>query len=213
MSFSGTPSMITDKSAEHALVLFLLFCGLMLIRIFLVPQFRQRYLAVFHIDECIFTREIISLAVLTTITMLVMPTIDLTTRLLDFADFAFTAWVAYAGFAVGALAVALLWRIQYDWLKFFDGEHEARRSFIRNGVYRFIRHPFYAVLLLLAVAQTLLLQNWIGGPAAIFTFLIVYLARIPIDDQRAMEFYGHSYLDYMDRTNSLLPRLFAEHDD
>jgi protein-S-isoprenylcysteine O-methyltransferase Ste14 len=202
--------MMTDKTAEHALVLFLLFCGLLLIRIFLVPQFRTRYLAVFRIDDSIFTREIASLVVLTVVTMVVMPTIDLTTIWLDFADFSFSHWIAYGGIAIGLGAIALLWRTQYDWLRFFR-EDSPSQSFIRTGIYQFIRHPFYAVLLLLAVAQTLMLQNWIGGPAAIITFLIVYLVRMPVDEQRAMEFYGHSYLDYMDRTNSLLPRIFPGH--
>jgi protein-S-isoprenylcysteine O-methyltransferase Ste14 len=205
--------MMTDKTAEHALVLFLLFCGLLLIRIFSVPQFRTRYLAVFHIDDSIFTREIASLVLLTTVTMVAMPTIDLTTIWLDFADLSFQGWAAYGGIAIGLVAIALLWRTQYDWLRFFDRDEGRQRSFIRTGVYQFIRHPFYAVLLLLAVAQTLMLQNWIGGTAAIITFLIVYLARVPVDEQRAMEFYGHSYLDYMDSTNSLLPRIFPKRDD
>ena len=199
--------MMTDKTAEHALVLFLLFCGLLLIRIFSVPQFRTRYLAVFHIDDSLFTREIASLVLLTLVTMVAMPAIDLTTIWLDFADFSFSYGFAYGGIAMGLAAIALLWRTQYDWLRFFR-EDSRSHSFIRIGIYHFIRHPFYTVLLLLAVAQTLMLQNWIGGPAAIITFLIVYLVRMPVDEQRAMEFYGHSYLDYMDRTNSLLPRIF-----
>lgn len=205
--------MITDKSAEHALLLFLLLCGLLLIRIFAVPAFRRRYMAVFHVRDGVFTREIASLALLTLVTMVVMPAIDLTTMWLDFADFGFAGWAAYGGAAIAVLAIALLWRTQYDWLKFFDQHNEHRGSFIRNGVYRFIRHPFYAVLLLLAVAQVLMLQNWLAGCAAIATFLIVYLVRMPVDEQRAMEFYGHSYLDYMDRTNSLLPRLFDDSDN
>lgn len=199
--------MMTDKTAEHALMLFLLFCGLLLIRIFLVPQFRTRYLAVFHIDDSVFTREIASLILLTMISMVAMPAIDLTTIWLDFADTSFNNWIAYGGIAIGLAAIALLWRTQYDWLRFFRDD-SGSHSFIRSGIYHFIRHPFYAVLLLLAVAQTLMLQNWIAGSAAILTFLIVYLVRMPVDEQRAMEFYGHTYLDYMDRTNSLLPRLF-----
>lgn len=199
--------MMTDKTAEHALMLFLLFCGLLLIRIFLVPQFRTRYLGVFHLDNSVFTREIASLILLTAFTMVAMPALDLTTIWLDFADTTFNHWVAYGGIAMGLAAIALLWRTQYDWLQFFREDGQSH-SFIRRGIYHFIRHPFYAVLLLLAVAQTLMLQNWIAGSAAIATFLIVYLARMPVDEQRAMEFYGHSYLDYMDSTNSLLPRIF-----
>lgn len=199
--------MMTDKTAEHALLLFLMFCGLLLMRIFSVPEFRTRYRAVFHIDDSTFTREIVGLVLLTVVTMVVMPTLDLTTIWLDFADFSFSHGFAYGGIAIGVAAIALLWRTQYDWLRFFRDDTR-QRSFIRTGVYQFIRHPFYAVLLLLAVAQTLMLQNWIGGPAAIITFLIVYLVRMPVDEQRAMEIYGHTYLDYMDSTNSLLPRIF-----
>lgn len=132
--------MMTDKTAEHALLLFLSFCGLLLIRIFTVPRFRRRYLAVFHIDAHTFGRE---------------------------------------------------------------------GPFIRTSACQFIRHPFYAVLLLFAAAQALMLQNWIGGIAASSAFLIAYLVRMPVDAQRAMELYGHTYPDYMDSTNSLVPRLFS----
>jgi protein-S-isoprenylcysteine O-methyltransferase Ste14 len=138
--------MMTDKTAEHALLLFLSFCGLLLIRISTVSRSRSRHLAVFHIDAGTFGRE---------------------------------------------------------------------KSFIRADAYQFIRHPFHGVLLLLAAAQVLaaaqalMLQNWIGGIAAIITFLIVYLVRMPVDEQRAMELYGHSHLEHMDSTNSLVPRLFS----
>jgi protein-S-isoprenylcysteine O-methyltransferase Ste14 len=132
--------MMTHKTAEHALLLFLSFCGLLLIRISTVSRSRSRHLAVFHIDAGTFGRE---------------------------------------------------------------------KSFIRTDAYQFIRHPFYGVLLLLAAAQALMLQNWIGGIAAIITFLIVYLVRMPVDEQRAMELYGHSHLEHMDSTNSLVPRLFS----
>ena len=61
--------MINDKSAEHVLLLFLMLCGLLLIRIFTVAEFRRRYVAVFHIGDRMYAREIASLAVLTAVTM------------------------------------------------------------------------------------------------------------------------------------------------
>lgn len=200
--------MMTDKVAEHVLVFLLMLCGLLLMRILSASRFRERYSTIFRLNEMGFRIEIVGLLLLTAVTMMVMPAVDMLTIWLNFVDFDFMSWLAWLGIAIGLAAVALLWRIQYDWLRFF-ARPESQDQFIETGIYRFIRHPFYAVMLLLAIAQTLTLQNWIGGPAAIVTFLIVYVLRMPVDEQRAMELYGYSYLDYMDRTNSLLPRLFS----
>ena len=199
---------MNDKMAEHTLVFILMLCGLLLARILSATSFRERYSSIRQHSRAGLTLEIAGLVLLFSITMVGMPAVDLLTPWLDAVDFDFIGWVAWLGVAIGTAAVLLLWRAHYDLLRFLN-QPESRHHFIETGVYRFIRHPFYAVMLLLAIAQTLMLQNWVGGPLAIATFLIVYILRIPVDEQSAMERYGYSYLDYMDRTNSLMPRLFS----
>jgi protein-S-isoprenylcysteine O-methyltransferase Ste14 len=41
-----------------------------------------------------------------------------------------------------------------------------------HGVYRLIRHPMYAAIWLLSLAQGLLLHNWLAGWAGIALFAL-----------------------------------------
>jgi len=63
-------------------------------------------------------------------------------------------------------------------------------------------------MLLWSLAQLLLLQNWLAGPVAALTFLLFYLLRVPLKEQRMLERHGFRYLDYMNRTGGLVPRWF-----
>jgi len=78
---------------------------------------------------------------------------------------------------------------------------------IVHGVYRRIRHPMYAVIFVFALAQGLLLQNWLAGWAGLVTVAPVYLVRTPREEKMMCEFFGESYRDYMGRTGRQWPRL------
>lgn len=138
-------------------------------------------------------------------TMVLLPVIDVLVSWLEFADMHFRDEVAVAGLLVGAAAIWLFWRAQRDLLR-RDSRSRYEQELITEGVFRYVRHPFYTTLFLWVVAQALLLQNWLAGAAAVLTFLVVYALRIPYEEQRALERFGHRYLDYMSRTGSLLPR-------
>jgi len=49
---------------------------------------------------------------------------------------------------------------------------------ITRGVYRWLRHPMYAAFWLWALAQALLLQNWVAGLAGLIGFGALYALRI-----------------------------------
>jgi protein-S-isoprenylcysteine O-methyltransferase Ste14 len=74
-------------------------------------------------------------------------------------------------------------------------------------VYRAIRHPMYAAILLFGLAQGLLLQNWLAGWSAAVTFAVMYIGRVRREEQMMCEFFGQEYRDYMQQTGRLFPRL------
>ena len=57
------------------------------------------------------------------------------------------------------------------------------------------------------MAQLLLSQNWLAGLAGLVTFGLVYLLRVPREEEQGLEKYGHHYLEYMEQTGELWPRL------
>jgi protein-S-isoprenylcysteine O-methyltransferase Ste14 len=63
----------------------------------------------------------------------------------------------------------------------------------------------YTAIFLFAIAQGLLLQNWLAGWAGFVTFAMLYLVRMPREEQMMSQFFGKTYRDYMRRTNRLCP--------
>lgn len=136
-------------------------------------------------------------------TLVMVPLIDALVPWLEFAEFRFQRYMAWGGLAMGCAALTV----------FILAEHarlQARRSgapIMEYGIYRYIRHPLYSALLLGVGTQWLLLQNWLAGSLATLAFVLVYLLRVPRDEQVMLERFGHRYLSYMDRTGALWPRI------
>jgi len=144
--------------------------------------------------------------------MQVLPLIYLLTPWLGAADCRLPARVRTAATAAGAAAMMgalwLLWRSHADLGRNWSStvEIKERQSLVTGGVYRLIRHPMYAAHWLWALAQLLLLENWVAGPAFLVSFLPLYLLRVPREEQAMEEHFGAEYRAYMQRTGRVIPR-------
>ena len=67
----------------------------------------------------------------------------------------------------------------------------------------------YAAIWLFSIAQGLLLQNWLAGWSAFAAFALMYFIRVPIEENMMQEHFGQKYLDYMQITGRIIPRLFG----
>jgi protein-S-isoprenylcysteine O-methyltransferase Ste14 len=140
---------------------------------------------------------------------IILPALYLFTPWLGFADYRLPAFIPWYGAVVMVIALWLFWRAHVDLGLNWSITLEMRKDheLIVHGLYRRIRHPMYAAIFLFAVAQALLLQNWLAGWAGFVTFAILYLVRTPREEKMMCEFFGESYRDYMQRTGRLWPRL------
>lgn len=140
---------------------------------------------------------------------IILPALYLFTPWLGFADYRLSAFVPACGAAIMVIALWLFWRAHVDLGLNWSISLEMRKDheLIVHGVYRRVRHPMYAAIFLFAVAQGLLLQNWLAGWGGFVSFAILYLVRVPREEKMMCEFFGDSYRDYMQRTGKLLPRL------
>ncbi len=149
------------------------------------------------------------LSMLAFLGMQVIPVLYVLTSWLDFADYHLSTWAGLVGAAIFTVALWLYWRSHADlgrnWspLLQIKGGH----SLVTYGVYQYIRHPIYAADWLWGIGQALLLQNWIGGLAALASVLPVYLYRVPREEQMMLEHFGEEYRLYMSRTGRVIPRL------
>jgi len=78
---------------------------------------------------------------------------------------------------------------------------------ITRGIYSVIRHPMYASQWLVALAQPLLLQNWIAGFLNLLAFIPFYFLRVRAEEQLMIDSFGTQYQDYMKKTGGVLPKL------
>jgi protein-S-isoprenylcysteine O-methyltransferase Ste14 len=79
---------------------------------------------------------------------------------------------------------------------------------VAHGVYRSVRHPMYAALLLYSAGQALVLPNWVAGPSYLVAITILFAFRVGDEEQMMREQFGDDYAAYMARTKRLVPGLW-----
>jgi protein-S-isoprenylcysteine O-methyltransferase Ste14 len=112
----------------------------------------------------------------------------------------------WAGAIVGAIAIGLLfWTLNALGTNLTDTVVTRKHhTLVTTGPYRWVRHPFYDVLLLLVIASSLLAANWfiLLAGTAVFFFLAV---RTRIEERKLVERFGEEYFAYISRTNRFVP--------
>lgn len=156
------------------------------------------------------TQERILLAAMCASTFL-LPLLYLFTPWLGFADYRLPEILRWLGTATMVAALWLFWRSHADLGQNWSVSLELREGhqLVRHGVYRFVRHPMYASIWLWALAQGLLLQNWLAGWALLPVFGALYALRTPREERLMCEAFGDDYRAYMRQTGRLVPRIAA----
>lgn len=151
-----------------------------------------------------------ALFVLVGVGCMLLPVVYLFTPMLRFADYTLPVWAFWAGTAIMLLALWLFWRSHADLDKNWSVTLELRKDhqLIRHGVYRRMRHPMYAAILLFGLAQGLLLHNWLAGWSALVTFGVMYFVRVDREERMMVEHFGQEYRDYMQETGRVVPRFY-----
>ena len=145
--------------------------------------------------------------------LIVLPLLYVFSSWLDFADYDMPAPASHAagwtGAVVFAAALWLLWHAHVDLGQHWSPTVEVHvdHTLVTEGVYRHIRHPMYAAHFLWGIAQALLLQNWITGPALLVVFGPFCFVRVPREEQMMIDHFGDAYRDYIRRTGCMLPML------
>lgn len=130
--------------------------------------------------------------------------------LLRFADYGFSLLQAWTGAVVFAAALALFLATHRQLGRNWSQTLELREghTLVTHGVYRLVRHPMYTAFFLWALAQLLLLQNWIVGPAGFVGFGLLYAFRVGREEAMMQEAFGADYAAYAARTKRIVPWLY-----
>ena len=126
-----------------------------------------------------------------------------------FADYAFRPWLGWTGAIVEVLFVGLFFEshraLGRNWSVTLEIRDKHR--LVTDGLYRYVRHPMYTSFWLWAIAQALLIPNWIAGLAGLVGVAGLYFSRVG-KEERLMELaFGEEYRSYCARTGRVIPRL------
>lgn len=149
----------------------------------------------------------ILLLVLMGIGTMILPILFIATPLLSFADYPLYPMTFLLGVIFLILNIWLFFRSHDDLGANWSVTLEMREGhqLISSGVYKRIRHPMYTSIFLYAIAQGLLLPNWVAGPSCLIAFILMFSLRIGPEEKMMLEKFGDDYRNYVSRTKRLIP--------
>ena len=155
------------------------------------------------------TRELVLMAISST-GLEIIPALYAATGAPAFADYVFRPWQAWLGAAVFAGSLWLFYRTHKDLGRNWSVTLEVREQhmLVTSGVYSRVRHPMYSAFWLWALAQALLLPNWIAGPAGLVGFGTLFFLRIGREERMMSETFGDEYRRYVEQTSRVLPGIY-----
>jgi protein-S-isoprenylcysteine O-methyltransferase Ste14 len=122
------------------------------------------------------------------------------------------SWLLLIGCIVPATYGAQLLRTR--------GKPDARRShdapliwiekttrLVTTGAYKYIRHPLYSSLLLLAWGVFFKRPTWVAGGVAVGATGFL-LATAKVEEAENVRYFGAAYQAYMERTKMFIPFVF-----
>ena len=140
----------------------------------------------------------------------VVPLIWVASPAFSFAEYPLHLTPLLAGGTCLVLGLWYFYRSHADLGTYWSVTLELREShrLITQGVYRRVRHPMYAALLLYAVGQALAVPNWIAGPSYLVSFAVLFLLRVRLEEQMMLDAFGNEYATYMAQTKRLIPGIW-----
>jgi protein-S-isoprenylcysteine O-methyltransferase Ste14 len=88
-----------------------------------------------------------------------------------------------------------------------EGKIENTTTLVRVGAYKYIRHPLYGSLLLLAWGIFFKDPSWLGGALAVVASLTLW-ATAKVEEAENLARFGASYAAYIKTTKRFIPFLF-----
>ena len=140
----------------------------------------------------------------------ILPFVYVATGMPRFAAYTFHPIQAWLGLFV-AIAASVIFHLTHralgrNWSISLDVREDHR--LVTDGIYTRVRHPMYSAFWLWAIAQALLLPNWVAGFSGLVGFGILFFGRIAREERMMLETFGDDYRAYMARTGRIFPSIF-----
>lgn len=143
-----------------------------------------------------------------TVGLSAIPLIYVATGFPAAADYPFRPWMGWLGLIVELGFLALFFASHRQLGKNWSVTLEIRdkHELVTEGLYRYVRHPMYSSFWLWAIAQALLLPNFVAGLAGLIGVAILYFHRVGKEEAMMRRTFGSAYEAYAARTGRVFPR-------
>jgi protein-S-isoprenylcysteine O-methyltransferase Ste14 len=118
--------------------------------------------------------------------------------------------IAAFGLALLFAGIIIRWTAIHTLGKYFTGTVLIKEDhrLIRNGLYKYLRHPAYTGALLAHLGLGLSFSNWFSLGLSSIPFLIAALYRMHVEERALREVFGEAYIGYSRGTKRLIPKLY-----
>lgn len=118
-------------------------------------------------------------------------------------------WVSGVGLAMYVFSTVLRNAAIRALGRFWSLQIEIRQEhqLVREGVYRYVRHPVYAAIVLEMLSIPLVAQAWWTLLFAAFTHVPLLMFRLSREEKALVDKFGDAYRQYQREVGALWPRL------
>jgi protein-S-isoprenylcysteine O-methyltransferase Ste14 len=163
----------------------------------------QEYTRIIEHQEKLFFR-------LFTLAFRLLPLYFLTARI-DFAALPLPTWLRWSGGVIICMGIVLFgWAHQAlgrNWTAVLALAKE--HKLVQSGPYRYVPHPMYSAFFILGIGFVLLSANWLVGEIYLVPLLVMYVARVSLEEKMMIDRFGEPYRQYMKWTGWLWSRFRA----
>lgn len=129
-------------------------------------------------------------------------------RLMQWSVLPLPLWLRWLGVSCAAICVpATYWVLKHLGGNITDTVFiRQNHTLVTTGPYRWVRHPFYSMVLIMFAAWSFITSSYLVM-LMIIPFGTYLILRTPIEEAKLMERFGAEYRFYRARTGAIFPRL------
>jgi protein-S-isoprenylcysteine O-methyltransferase Ste14 len=144
------------------------------------------------------------------ITILLSVTIGILVSRFDMGRISILPYQQIFGLILIALGLLIRWNAILKLKENFTVDVSVRRdqSIVKDGIYKFIRHPAYLGSLISFLGLSLMFMNAFTFLIIIIPITISFLHRINIEEKVLTQEIGKEYMEYSTQTKKLIPFIY-----